>query len=109
MTALIACNHIYFWFIVIICITAEDVDRVIETCISRMSEHAVVFEPAKACILARNLGIGLRGNNVKSYKEVCKLWLHNKGDQCNLGQLVCGLFRSRLARLSCGLRPICKL
>ena len=82
---------------------------VIEKCVNCISENAVKFEPATAHLLASYLGIGLRGSNVESYKEVCKLWVNNKAGQCTLGQLVCALFRSGLARLTCGIRPICKL
>ena len=92
---------------VIICTTEKDVGSVIETCIDRISHHAVIFEPAKAKLLARNLR--LWGINFESYKDVCKLWVNNKAGQCTLGQLVCALFRSGLARLTCGLRPVCKL
>ena len=80
-----------------------------ENCVNGINESAVAFESAKAHLLARNLGIGLKGSNVMSYKEVCKLWLNNNAGQCTLGQLVCALFRSGLARLACGLRPTCKL
>ena len=80
-----------------------------ENCIDGINESAVVFEPAKAHLLARNLGIGLGGSKIMSYKEVCKLWLNIKAGQCTLGHLVCALFKSGLARLTCGLRPICTL
>ena len=94
------------------CNTDDDDSSQIERCINDLPEHAVTFELAKASTLAQNLGIaGIDGsNNFWSYKEVCKLWLNNNsGDQCTLSQLVCALFKSGLARLCCGLRPICML
>ena len=103
------CNVISL--IIIEClITGEDGQRsLIETCINSISDHVIAFELTKAHTLATNLGIGSGRNNFVSYKEVCMLWLSHKGVQCSLGQLVCALIKSGLARLTCGLRPICKL
>lgn len=43
-----------------------------------------------------------------TYKEICQLWLTDKGSEHSLQIIVCALIRSGLGRIATSLLPSCK-